>query len=224
VAEVALGDPEATVDTLRASHERVLAAGRQQERLLEALLTLARSERGLDEREPFDLATVTATMLHARRPEAELRGLYVHATLEPADTSGDPHLAERLVANLIDNALRHNVPHGRIDVTTSTKTGQAVVAVTNTGPPVPADELERLIQPFQRLGADRTDHSDGSGLGLSIVAAIAIAHGATLTTRAQAAGGLEIEVGFPAGDGTAVQPIAPDARREPTLSGHTPRP
>jgi signal transduction histidine kinase len=223
VAEVALGDPEATVDTLRASHERVLAAGRQQERLLEALLTLARSERGLDEREPVDLATVTATMLHARRPEAELRGLYVHATLEPAETSGDPRLAERLVANLIDNALRHNIPHGRIDVTTGTKAGRAVVSVTNTGPPVPADELERLVQPFQRLGADRIDHSDGSGLGLSIVAAIAAAHGATLTTRAQPAGGLDVEVGFPSASGAAEQSAIPEAQRKPTLSGsHAP--
>jgi signal transduction histidine kinase len=223
VAEVALGDPEATVDTLRASHERVLAAGRQQERLLEALLTLARSERGLDERAPFDLATVTATMLHTRRPEAELRGLYVHATLEPAETSGDPRLAERLVANLIDNALRHNIPHGRIDVTTSTKAGHAVLSVTNTGPPVPADELERLVQPFQRLGADRTDHSDGSGLGLSIVAASAIAHGAALTTRTQPAGGLDVEVGFPSAGGAAKQSAIPEAQRKPTLSGsHAP--
>jgi signal transduction histidine kinase len=201
VAEVALGDPEATVDTLRASHERVLAAGKQQERLIEALLTLARSERGLDEREPFDLAAVTATMLHARRPEAELRGIYVHATLEPAETSGDPHLAERLVGNLIDNALRHNLPDGRVDVTTATRDGQAVLSVSNTGPLVPAAELDRLFQPFQRLGADRTDHSDGTGLGLSIVAAIAIAHGATLTSQARPDGGLHVEVGFPPAGG-----------------------
>jgi signal transduction histidine kinase len=136
-------------------------------------------------------------VLHARRQEAELRDLYVHATLEPAETSGDPRLAERLVANLVDNALRHNTPHGRIDVTTSSRKGRAVLAVSNTGPSVPAAELERLLQPFQRLGADRTDHGDGTGLGLSIVAAIATAHGATLTTRTQPGGGLDIEVGFP---------------------------
>jgi signal transduction histidine kinase len=198
VAEVALGDPEATVGTLRASHERVLAAGKQQERLIEALLTLARSERGLDEREPFDLAAVTATVLHARRDEAERRGLYVHATLEPAETSGDPRLAERLVANLLDNALRHNTPQGRIDITTTSRNGRAVLSVANTGPLVPAAELERLLQPFQRLCADRTDQSDGTGLGLSIVVAIATAHGATLTTRPQRGGGLDVEVDFPA--------------------------
>jgi signal transduction histidine kinase len=203
LAEVAVSDPDASVDSLRASHERVLAAGQQQERLIEALLTLARSERGLDEHETFDLATLTATMLHAREHEAKRRGLSVQATLDPAATSGDPRLAERLVANLLDNALRHNRPGGRVDVATSARSGQAVLSVVNSGPLVPPEEVERLFRPFQRLGADRTDHSDGIGLGLSIVAAIATAHAATLTTRAQPAGGLHIEVGFPAADGAA---------------------
>jgi signal transduction histidine kinase len=197
LAEVALGDPSATVDSLRASHQRVLAAGRQQERLIEALLTLARSERGLDEREPFDLATVTATALHTRRDQAEQRGLYIHANLQPAETSGDPRLAERLVANLLDNAIRYNHPHGHIDVTTTTSAGRALLTVANSGARVATDEVERLLKPFQRLGPDRTNHSDGLGLGLSIVQAIATAHQATLTARAQPTGGLDIEVGFP---------------------------
>jgi signal transduction histidine kinase len=197
IAEVALADPNATVESLRKSHERVLAAGRQQERLIEALLTLARSERGLDQRDAFDLAALAAAALQARREEAERRGLDVHATLEPAETSGDSPLAERLVANLIDNALRYNVPDGHIDVATGTRNGHAVLSVSNTGPPVPAGELKRLFQPFQRLGAERIDHGDGLGLGLSIVAAIATSHGATLTPRAPRAGGLEIEISFP---------------------------
>jgi signal transduction histidine kinase len=201
LGEVALADPAATVDSLRASHGRVLAAGRQQERLIEALLTLARSERGLDEREPFDLAAVTATTLHGRQREAERRGLYVHATLEPAETAGDPRLAERLVANLLDNALRYNQPHGGIDVTTSARAGKAVLSVANSGPQIPAEEIERIFRPFQRLGADRTDQSDGLGLGLSIVRAIAAAHDATLAAHAQPGGGLDIEVGFPSSNG-----------------------
>jgi signal transduction histidine kinase len=196
LSEIALDDPGATVDSLRASHARVLAAGRQQERLIEALLTLARSERGLDESEPFDLATVTAATLHARRHEAEERGLHVHATLRPAETAGDPHLAERLVANLLDNALRYNTALGRIDVTTTAKGGRAVLSVANSGPTIPPNDVERLFRPFQRLGPDRTHRSDGIGLGLSIVHAIAAAHQATLTARAQPAGGLDIEVGF----------------------------
>jgi signal transduction histidine kinase len=201
LGEVALADPAASVASLRASHGRVLAAGREQERLIEALLTLARSERGLNQRDPFDLAAVTATMLHARQRQAERRGLYIHATLEPAETTGDPRLAERLVANLLDNALRYNQPHGHIDVTTSAKAGKAVLSVANSGPPIPPGEVERLFRPFQRLGANRTDQSDGLGLGLSIVDAIAAAHHATLTAHAQPGGGLEIEVGFPSSNG-----------------------
>src|SRR5262249_6758509 len=136
-----------------------------------------------------------------RHHQAEQRRLRVHATLEPAETAGDPRLAERLVANLLDNALRYNQPHGSIDVTTTSRAGRAVLSVTNSGPPIPADEVVRLFGPFQRLGTDRTDQGDGLGLGLSIVQAIAIAHRATLTARAQPAGGLDIEVAFPSGTG-----------------------
>ena len=204
IGEVALSDPEATVDSLQASHRRVLAAGKQQERLIDALLTLARSERGFDRRDPFDLATITGKVLATCRPEADRRGVYLRATLQPAETGGDLRLAERLVANLIDNALRHNLPAGgRIDVTTTTCDGRAVISVANSGAPVAPDEVERLFQPFQRLGTERTDHSEGLGLGLSIVQAIATAHDATLTARAQPTGGLDIEVGFPPADARA---------------------
>jgi signal transduction histidine kinase len=222
LAEVAVSDPNASVDSLRASHQRVLAAGKQQERLIEALLTLARSERGLDDHETFDLATITTAMLYAREHEAKQRGLSVHASVAPAAISGDPRLAERLVANLLDNALRHNRPGGRVDVATTTTSGQAILSVANTGPLVPPEEVARIFQPFQRLGADRTDQSDGIGLGLSIVAAIATAHAATLTTRAQPAGGLDIEVGFPSADGAADDSAS--SRRDPTPIGAPSRP
>jgi signal transduction histidine kinase len=201
IGEVALSDPEATVDSLQASHRRVLAAGEHQERLIEALLTLARSERGVDRRDAFDLATIADRVLATFQPEVDRRGVYVHATLRSAETAGDPRLAERLVANLIANALRHNLPTGgRIDVTTTTRNEQAVLSVANSGNPVAPDEVERLFQPFQRLGTERTDHGDGVGLGLSIVQAIATAHAATVTARAQPSGGLDIEVGFPQAD------------------------
>jgi signal transduction histidine kinase len=212
LAEVVLADPDATVDSLRASHERVLAAGEQQERLIEALLTLARSERGLDERERFDLAAVSDSVLASTRLEAKRGRLYLHATLEPAETYGDPRLAERLVANLVDNALRYNRPNGRVDVTTTTRTGRAVLTVANSGPRVRPEEVERLFQPFKRLGTDRIDRSDGIGLGLSIVDAIATAHGASLAAAAQPGGGLEIEVGFPSVE--AIDRSQADLRRE----------
>jgi signal transduction histidine kinase len=197
LVEVALADPNATADTLRATCERVLAAGEQQERLIEALLTLSRSQRGLDHREPFDLAAIAAEVLETRSPEAEARGLHVDARFEPAQTSGDPRLGERLVANLLDNAARHNVAGGRVEIATTTRGGKAVLTVVNTGPVIPTDDLDRLYQPFQRLDTERNGEQDGLGLGLSIVHAIAAAHGATLVTRAQPDGGLNIAVTFP---------------------------
>lgn len=182
----------------RKAHERVLASGTQQEQLIEALLTLARGQAGLDRHEPFDLADVTSQVLNGRRAEALYLSLNIRAAIYPAPLTGDPRLAERMVANLIDNALRHNEPGGWIEVTTGSRAGRAVLTVTNTGPEIPAAETERLLRPFQRLGADRTRHGRGLGLGLSIVAAMSEAHGATLSARPRPDGGLRVEVTFPA--------------------------
>jgi signal transduction histidine kinase len=197
VAEVALSDPDATVESLRESHQRVLAAGEQQERLIEALLTLARSERGLARRESFDLATLTDAILSARGPDVEARGLRLEAALDPAPTFGEPQLVERLVANLVDNAIRHNLPNGSVHVATRAGAGRAIISVANTGPVIAPGDVERLIQPFQRLDGSRTADRDGVGLGLSIADAIARAHGGTLTVRPQPEGGLAVEASFP---------------------------
>jgi signal transduction histidine kinase len=175
----------------------VLTTGEQQERLIEALLTLARSQRGLDRREPADLAAITDEVVLTRLPEAQLRGLTIATRLGPASALGDARLAERLVANLVDNAVRHNVAHGSIDVATTIRTGHAVLSVSNTGPVILRDEVARLFQPFQRSGAGRTGSRDGLGLGLSIVGAIATAHGAWLRANELPGGGLGIQVGFP---------------------------
>jgi signal transduction histidine kinase len=123
--------------------------------------------------------------------------LHIDTGFHPARTSGDPRLGERLVANLVDNAARHNIPGGRIDVATTTRAGKAVLTIANTGRVISPDDLDRFYQPFQRLDADRHGDQDGLGLGLSIVHAIAAAHGATIVTRARANGGLEIAVTFP---------------------------
>ncbi|HEX3518862.1 MAG TPA: ATP-binding protein [Solirubrobacteraceae bacterium] len=197
LAQVALADPDASVDSLRAAHERVLAAEQQLEEIIEALLGLASGERRLGRREPVDLATLIGGVLAARRAEIERRGLQLHATLEPALTEGSPQLLERLAANLIDNAVRHSTAAGRIDVTTATSAEAAVLSVSNDGPVVPEQELERLSAPFQRLGVARTSHSDGHGLGLSIVHAIATAHNAQLSIRARPEGGLDVEMRLP---------------------------
>jgi signal transduction histidine kinase len=196
--EVALTDPEPSVVTLQNVCARVLETGEQQERLIEALLTLARSQRGLDRREPFDLAALAGEAMLAREFEAESRGLEVNVGLGPAHALGDVRLAERLVANLLDNAMRHNTPCGRVDVRTEAEGGWAVLSVVNAGPVIPPADVARLVRPFQRLGTDRTGTRGGMGLGLSIVAAIADAHGGWLTVDAIPGGGLGIRAGFPA--------------------------
>jgi signal transduction histidine kinase len=230
LVQVALSDPAATVESLRAAHERVLTANHQQERLIEALLTLARSDAGLDRREPLDLAQLTNHVLLTRQPEATQRGLHLTTTLKPAPTTGDPYLAERLVTNLIDNAIRHNTAAGHIQITTGTSAGRAVLSVTNTGPEIPTPDIDRLFQPFQRLDPNRTRHDGGLGLGLSIVQAIATAHDATLTAQPRPDGGMHVIVTSPLpGTTTSGHPThgihpapvpGPPSRHPPTRS-HT---
>jgi signal transduction histidine kinase len=190
--ELALADYKADAASWREVGEAVLCACRQQERLLEACLALARSEVGTKRWEPVDLAAIAAGALRAHN----LSELESGVAFEPAWISGDPDLLERLVANLVSNAIRHNVVDGRIEVATRTGSGRALFSVANTGPVVPADELQRLFQPFQRLNSSPRSSSDGVGLGLAIVQAIAVAHGALLSARARAGGGLEVEVSF----------------------------
>lgn len=197
VIQVALADRDATADTLRIAHERVLEATYEQQRLIDALLTLARGERGLDHRQPVDLTQLATEVLLTRDTETRRRGLYLTTQFDGAPILGDPHLIERLLVNLVDNALQYNTASGQLEVSTTTSAGVTVLTVTNTGPVVPADQVSRLFQPFQRLDTDRT-HRDGSlGLGLSIVQAIATAHAATMTAQPNADGGMEITVTFP---------------------------
>nr|ALK27910.1 putative histidine kinase [Streptomyces sp. DSM 11171] len=198
LGQVVLGDPEASVESLRSAHERILAAGVQQEQLIEGLLTLAKSQGGIDVREPFDLARLTVEVVYSRRAEAQFRSVTFHPSVSPALAVGHRNLAERLVTNLVDNAMRHNTPNGWIQVVTGTSEGRATITVTNSGPVVPPDAIDQLFQPFQRLGATRAARAEGHGLGLSIVQAVAYAHDATLTTVARPEGGLSISVGFPA--------------------------
>jgi signal transduction histidine kinase len=197
LVQVALADPDASVESLRTAHDRVLASEQQLEQLIDALLSLARGERGLERRRPVDLAALTGGVLDERAEEIERRGLQLHTALNPAGIQGDPQLLERLVANLIDNAIRHNLARGNVEVSATTTAGAAVFSVANDGLVIPAEELERLQAPFERLGAARTGPGDGHGLGLSIVHAIVVAHEAQLTIGARPEGGLAVEVRFP---------------------------
>jgi len=196
--QVALDDPDTTVAAWRSTAQEVLASNKEQERLIEALLALASSESGVNENEPVDLAaTVTATVVDLQ-PELDRLAIHLDEKTTPAPVHGDPLLIERLVDNLLTNAVRHNIVGGQVEVETGTLRGEAVLKVTNTGPLIPPAEVERLSEPFQRLDRSRIHHNDGHGLGLSIVRAIATAHGARLRVAARDNGGLEVEVSFPA--------------------------
>jgi len=201
--QVALDDPCTTAGTWRSVVRDVLASNAEQESLIEALLTLATSEGGLDKHEQVDLAAVTGEVLLARRADADRLGVRVTAATQPATVDGDALLAERLVANLVDNAIRHNVTDGHVEVTTGTSGGCAVLSVASTGPDIPAAELGRLFQPFQRLGGRRAGGGEGHGLGLSIVQAIATAHDAVIGARTLSGGGLAVDVTFPRPAGSA---------------------
>jgi signal transduction histidine kinase len=151
--QVALADPDASFSSLRTAHERVLAAEQHLEQMIDALLTLTRGQAGLRRRERLDLEVLASEALLACEAEATGRGLDVRATLATAPTVGDPRLIERLVVNLIDNAIRHNIPSGHIEIATGTRDRRAFVSIANTGPVVAPEEIERLFEPFQRLEA-----------------------------------------------------------------------
>ena len=197
LGQVALADPGASTRALRVALERILVAGARQGRLAEAMLTLTRGQAGIEMHEPFDLAHLTDEVLTTRQAEAEQRSVTVRPAISPALAAGHRGLAERLVADLVDNALRHNRPGGWIKVSTRTAGRCATLTVSNTGPEVSPDGVDELFQPFHRLGATSAAKADGLGLGLPIVRAIADAHEATVTATARAEGGLTVEVAFP---------------------------
>jgi signal transduction histidine kinase len=195
--QVALADPAITLDSLRAVCQEAVDAGKDQAQLIDALLILARSQRGLDHREPLDLTAVVNDALNAHEPSARARRLHVEAALEHAEVPGDTLLIYRLVSNLLDNAIRYNTPGGRVEVKLAASVTEATLTVTNTGPAVPPNQVSRLLEPFQRAAPDRTASPHGLGLGLSIIADIAEAHGASLDVRPRPEGGLIVAVRFP---------------------------
>jgi signal transduction histidine kinase len=195
--QVTLADPASTTGTWRAVSQELLASNAEQERLIEALLTLASSEADASQREPLDLAAVTGAALAVPRSAIGRLGLNVQTDIKPAALDGDPLLVQQLVTNLIDNAVLHNIAGGSVRVSTGTSGGQAVLSVTNSGEVIPAAEVDRLFQPFQRFGPRLARRDGGHGLGLSIVRAIGTAHGATIGARARPEGGLAMTVTFP---------------------------
>ncbi|MFJ6086631.1 sensor histidine kinase [Streptomyces sp. NPDC092369] len=192
--EEALMDDD--TDTFRTTFDRLLVISRQQARLLESLLTLSSSERGVEHPEPLDLAALAEDVLLSFETEIDRRGLTLETDIRPTGISGDPALIQRLVANLLDNAIDYNLPAGRVEMATGTDpTGRPFVSVSNSGNDIPPEQVDRLLEPFQRLV--RTPDDGHHGLGLSIVRAIVTAHGAELVARARPGGGLVMETYFP---------------------------
>jgi signal transduction histidine kinase len=195
--EVQLSDPEASTE-LQQLGRTLLATNERSEQLVEGLLLLARSDNELTERKPVDMAEAATHALEQTRAEAQAKGVGLRDRLEEAVVQGNGVLLERIALNLVQNAVRYNVPEGGwVEITTAAEGGEAVLMVSNTGPLVPAYEVDNLFEPFRRLRTERTGSDKGVGLGLSIVRSVVRAHGGSIVARPRDGGGLVMRVSIP---------------------------
>ncbi|GGP41263.1 sensor histidine kinase [Streptomyces abikoensis] len=194
--EVSLSDPGASPE-LQQLGKTLLATNERSEQLVEGLLLLARSDNEIVDRKPVDLAEVASQALDQARGEAQTKGVELRGTRQPAVVQGNGVLLERIALNLVQNAVRYNIPDGWVEVTTQALPGQAVLIVENTGPVVPAYEVDNIFEPFRRLRTERTGSDKGVGLGLSIVRSVARAHGGRITAEPREGGGLVMRVVLP---------------------------
>ncbi|MDX2564651.1 HAMP domain-containing sensor histidine kinase [Streptomyces sp. NPDC087219] len=195
--EVHLSDPGAPVE-LQQLGKTLLATNERSEQLVEGLLLLARSDNQIIERKPVDLAEVAERGVDQVHAEAEAKGVEIRGERAPAVVQGNGVLLERITLNLLQNAVRYNVAEGGwVEVTTATEHGQAVLVVSNTGPVVPAYEIDNLFEPFRRLRQERTGSDKGVGLGLSIARSVARAHGGRIIAEPREGGGLVMRVTLP---------------------------
>jgi signal transduction histidine kinase len=208
--DVAMAKPARTVEGLETVIGRVREALGQSEAIIDGLLTLARSDRGLTARELVDLEAAAQDAIDQTTAAARASNIIVEGDLSAAPTLGDRVLVERLAANLMDNAVRYNVNGGWVQVETGTGHGQSYLSVTNTGPVVPQSKVASLFEPFTRLD-QRVSNGHGVGLGLSIVASVVAAHGGKLDADALPSGGLRMTVQFPT---TGLWPDSRDVRTQ----------
>jgi signal transduction histidine kinase len=194
--DVTLAKPSPTQRQLTDMAGRVRRSIDRAESMVEALLTLSVSDQGKLSTEFTDLATWAEDAIDAAGPQIERLDLRVDTKLDPAETTGDPQLLERMIWNLVDNAVRHNEPGGWIRLRTGIRDSAVYLEIANSGPFIPDDAVPSLFEPFRRLEA-RTGVRDGVGLGLSIARSVVTAHRATVTARSQPAGGLSISVVLP---------------------------
>lgn len=194
--DVTLAKPGRTQRQLEDMAVRVRRSTEQAQRMVEALLTLTVSEQGGQPAEQLDLAALAEDVLEQASDRIQQAELHVDAALARALMRGDEHLVERMVWNLVDNAVRHNVAGGWVRVRTGSDDDRAYIRVENSGPVIPDSALGALAEPFYRL-AGRTGEGGGFGLGLSIAKSVSSAHGATMTVINPACGGLDILVRMP---------------------------
>lgn len=212
--EVALARPGVTPEIAELC-TKLLAATARHERLIDGLLTLTRSEQEPRNRTPVDVAVLAANAIDQMLPSADQAGVDVGRTLEPGQTTGNPVLLERAVTNLLENAIKYNVPDGRMRVVTGEAAGHAFVTVENTGPVVSPENAVAIFEPFRRLPGPRLGAQRGAGLGLSIVSAVMDAHGGSVEARPRRPGGLTV---------TLRLPLTPHrAPRPDELAGRSPR-
>lgn len=205
--EVTLADPDADLAEFRRMAKVVRDGSERANALVESLLLLARTEaqsgRRLSKKVPTDLVSCVTSALSAMSREIDRIHLTVEQDLQPAPVVGDPGLLDRLAGNLIENAVRYNHLHGSIWVRTGGDDEHSWLVVRNTGFDVEPADVPRLFEPFRRGGRERTG-GRGSGLGLSIVRAVADAHGGTVTATANPDGGLEVTLTLPSARVTPV--------------------
>ncbi|CAL9397570.1 Adaptive-response sensory-kinase SasA [Streptomyces sp. enrichment culture] len=195
--EVHLSDPGAPVE-LQQLGKTLLATNERSEQLVEGLLLLARSDNQIVERKPVNLAEVATQAIDQVHAEAEAKGVEIRSRHKPAVVQGNGVLLERIALNLVQNAVRYNVAdNGWVEVTTDVEHGQAIMVVSNTGPVVPAYEIDNIFEPFRRLRTERTGSDKGVGLGLSIVRSVARAHGGHISAQPREGGGLVVRVTLP---------------------------